>query len=142
MRPAEARWLLLSLWCCASCGSASGDACNPEDADGVIGGSYTFDVTVDDSAFSHAILKAQNRSEVTVALTNEGTVPHGFLIECLATPNEDGCPTESCFPDAARIDPLPPGATGSASFEVPRVEGIYVIRSVEGEPPTAQFIVQ
>jgi hypothetical protein len=135
-------WLSLL---CSGCGSDDdpADVCQPDDLDGVIGGAVTFDVTVDDGAFSPRILSAQNRATVTLTLRNAGSEPRGFFIECLPTPNDDGCATESCFPDESRIEPLEPGDEVTVSFEVPLVEGTYTIVSEPGQSePSAQFVVK
>ena len=142
--PAIARRSLLSLaLASAACGDDEGDACSPDDLDGVIGGDVPFEVTIGDDAFSPRILTAQNRAAVTLTLTNDSSEARGFFVECLPTPNDDGCPTESCFPDEARIEPLEPGTSATAEFEVPLVEGAYTIVSAPGEAePSAQFIVK
>jgi hypothetical protein len=127
-----------------ACSSSSGsDTCGPGDQDGVAGGSYAFDLTVTDDAFTPTILKAQNDATVTLTLTNSGTKPHDFVVDCLATPNGTGCPTTSCFPAAATIPAVAPGATATATFVTPLPEGIYVFRSDQpGDAQTGQFIVQ
>jgi len=127
----------------AGCAMDGSTGCEPDDADGVVGGKYTFEVTVDDDAFQPTILKAQNTATVTVVLSNAGTVPHGFGVECIKTPNDTGCPTKSCFPDEATIEPIEPGKSATTKFAVPRVEGIYVIHSsAAGDVEEAQFVVQ
>jgi hypothetical protein len=136
---------LLALAALPACSSSpdEGDPCQPDDADGVIGGHDNFEVKVSDEKFTPKVLTSQNRSNVTLKLENEGTTPHGFAIECLPTPNSDGCPQESCFPEAAKIEPVAPGESATAEFEVPLVEGIYVITTgVDGDDFEAQFVVQ
>jgi hypothetical protein len=145
--PAIARTsVLVVALSAAACGhdeETSGDACEPDDLDGVIGGDVTFQVTLGDDAFSPRILTAQNRAAVTLTLTNDSSEARGFFVECLPTPNDDGCPEESCFPDEARIEPIEHGASVTAEFEVPIVEGAYTIVSAPGETePSAQFIVK
>jgi hypothetical protein len=103
--------------------------CKPGDADGINGGCYAYDLTVDDTGFTPIILKAQNVGQVTLHLTNKGTKPHDFVVDCLPTPNVQGCPPQSCFPAASKIGPLAPGATATASFVTPNPEGIYDFRS-------------
>ncbi len=126
---------------CSSTGGAA--PCSPGDADGIVGVSATFDLTVNDTTFAPTILKAQNRSGVTLTLTNAGTRPHGFAIDCLPTPNGNGCPATSCFGDAATIGPVAPDASATATFTTPNPEGIYTFRSdVPGDTQTGQFIVQ
>src|ERR1700733_6118697 len=65
-------------------GGSGGGACFP-DNDGINGGSYTFDLMVDDTGFSKTILATQNDAQATLTLTNTGTKPHGFQVECTST---------------------------------------------------------
>lgn len=113
---------------CGSDKDADGDPCQPDDADGVNGdntGSRTFDVTVDDSGFSPAIIPVQNVTSVTLTLHNAGTKPHDLVVDCMGTPNDNGCPMSSCFPTEANIAPLDPGASAMTTFVTPNPEGIY-----------------
>jgi hypothetical protein len=138
---------------CSSTSSGAGDTCSPGDADGQNGGTTVLSVTVDDTTFAPTILKAQNLSNVTVTLKNNGTKPHGFTIYCLPTPNSNGCPQTSCFTNAT-IAPVAPGASASATFTTPNPEGIYDFHSSAPGDPAAvaadgganalsgQFIVQ
>jgi hypothetical protein len=127
---------------CSSNGEGS-DSCEPDDFDGIQGGEVPFEVFVTDDEFRPRILTAQNRANVTLTLTNEGSRPLGFFIECLPTPNDDGCPVESCFPEAAQIAAIEPGETATTEFEVPVVEGAYTVRAELGESePSAQFVVK
>src|SRR5215510_12158874 len=82
---------VLSSLAIVSCGSQDKDTCQPDDADGVVGGSVSFDVTVDDAGFSPPILPAQNMTKVTLTLHNTGTKAHDFVIDCMPTPNDIGC---------------------------------------------------
>lgn len=107
----------------------SGSSCKPGDTDGVIGGCYAFDLAVDDTGFTPIILKAQNLGQVTLQLTNNGTRPHDFVVDCLPTPNDQGCPPQSCFPAAASLAPLAPGASVTTTFVTPNPEGIYTFHS-------------
>jgi hypothetical protein len=123
--------------------SSAGQSCEPYDLDGAVGGNYTFVLTVDDSKFSSLILKTQNSSSVSLSLENRGARPHDFRIDCLPTPNDDGCPLEACFDQDAVIAELLPGQSGSAEFMTPQVEGIYTFRStLDGDDLTGQFVVQ
>ncbi len=133
--------------------SNGGGPCSPGDSDGIVGVPTVLDLVATDTAFSPAILKAQNLSRVTVTLTNAGARPHGFSIDCLPTPNANGCPPTSCFPDAAVIAPVEPDASATTTFSTPNPEGIYTFRSdVPGDTRAApdggleglvgQFIVQ
>jgi hypothetical protein len=118
---------------CADLGDA-GDysddagACYP-DGDGLNGGSYTFDLTVDDTGFSKNILATQNDAQVTVTLKNIGTKPHGFVVGCANVcqvyPNlPAGCSPTACFPSNATIAPLAPGASATITFDTPTPDGI------------------
>ena len=122
----------------AGCGDPDDDddPCAPDDADGVIGGATTFDLTFDGNGFSQMILTAQNSARVTLTLRNDGTTPHSFVIDCIPTPNTNGCPTTSCFPAESSIPPVMSRASATAIFEVPRAEGIYYFHSdVAGDTP-------
>jgi hypothetical protein len=105
------------------------------DNDGINGGTYTFDLTVDDTGFSKAILATQNDAQVTLTLHNTGTTPHGFQVECadvaLAYPTlVSGCPTTACFSADSLIPPLAPGTSATIAFETPTPDGIiYPFRS-------------
>src|SRR5688572_24014921 len=142
---ARAATFALAL-CSAACGDDEGnrgDACEPDDLDGVIGGDVPFEVTLGDEAFSPRILTAQNRAHVTLTFTNDASDARGFFVECRQTSNDDGCPTEACFPDDSRIEPVEPGVTVTTEFEVPLVEGVYTIVSAPGDTgPSAQFVVK
>ncbi len=102
------------------------DSCFP-DNDGMTGniaGIYTFDVTVDDTGFSKMLLTTQNSAAVTLKLTNTGTKPHGFKVECTSvTPAYPtvpaGCSTTTCFDASGAIAPLAPGASTTIMFETP-----------------------
>jgi hypothetical protein len=94
------------------------------DHDGINGGSYTFDLTVDDTGFSKTILSTQNDATVTLTLKNTGTKPHGFVVECTnVTPAYPtvpaGCPDLACFPSNAFIAPLNPGESKTITFDTP-----------------------
>lgn len=116
----------------AACGSQAG--LGGDDRDGIVGGSNTFILTVNDSVFAPTILKTQNLANVTLTLTNAGTSPHGMRIECM---------TATCFPQTAHIDPLAPGASATTTFQTPRTEGIYDITSNGPvNVQSGQFIVQ
>jgi hypothetical protein len=129
-----------ALRCSSAPGAAS--ACSG-DADGLQGGNVTLDLEISDTAFSPAILKAENLARVTLTLKNTGTLPHDFVVACIATPNGNGCPATSCFPDGGAIGPLAPGASTTATFSTPNPEGIYDFRSdLPGDMQTGQFVVQ
>ena len=125
----------------SSCGAhgASPDAadsggCFP-DSDGLTGGSYTIDLTVDDNAFSKNVLNTQNDATVTLTLTNNGTMPHGFEVDCTsvapAYPNlSPMCPSMSCFPSDSTIAPLAPGQSKTLLFFTPTADNlIYTFKS-------------
>jgi hypothetical protein len=128
--------------------SGDGGACAPSDQDGVVGVPAVFELYVNDDAFyrggdagTSPILTAENRSTVTLTLTNTGTRPHDFTIDCYPTPNTMGCPTKSCFPPASSIPSLAPGASATVTFKTPVVDGvIYTFRSnLPGDTQTGQF---
>jgi hypothetical protein len=113
------------------------DACFP-DGDGVSGGYYTFDLTVDDTGFSKNLLNTQNDAQVTLTLTNLGTTPHGFAVGCTsvtaAYPDlPPSCPTTVCFPSDATIPPLAPGASATIVFSTPTVDSV-IYPFTSGEP--------
>jgi plastocyanin len=135
--------LLALAVACSSCGMDEAGTCTPDDADGVLGTAKTFEVTVDDATFTPSILKVQNLTKITLTLTNQGTTPHDFTVSCLPTPNDDGCPTKSCFPKDSATSPVDPGKSITVKFTVPRVEGIYAFRSsVAGDEQKGQLVVQ
>lgn len=120
-----------------------GDACELEDADGIIGGEYTFALRVSDEAFDPILFAGQNTAEVTLTLTNQGTTEAGFSIDCLPTPNDNGCAKESCFPNSHVIQPIAAGASKTVVFKIPEVEGIHTFRALPGDDRrTGQFVVQ
>jgi hypothetical protein len=129
--------------------AASDVAANPDaaacptdpDTDGVNGGNYTFQLTVSDTAFSTLILKAQNDGMVTLSLMNTGTKPHDFVVRCMQNAM---LACQYCFPGAAKIPTLAPGASMTTSFATPDQEGIYVFASdLPGDDAlTGQFILQ
>ena len=131
----------VALAACSSASSsggagADGGACFP-DGDGINGGAYTFDLTVDDTGFSKAILATQNDAQVTLTLKNTGTRPHGFEVGCTsvlpAYPDlPAGCKTTACFPAGATIAPLAPGASATVTFDTPTPDNlIYPFKSSE-----------
>jgi hypothetical protein len=125
-----------------ACGGGDFDACALEDADGIIGGQYVLVLGVDDDGFSRIALKTQNDAEVTLTLENTGTTEAGFQVDCLPTPNDDGCAQESCFPPAHVIEPIAPGESATVTFTTPEVEGEYIYRAVAGDDSRiGQFIV-
>jgi hypothetical protein len=145
--------LLASVLAGVRCSSGiDAGPCGPGDSDGLSGGHWTFDLTASDTSFTPAILKAQNLSSITLTLTNAGSKPHDFVIDCLPTPNANGCPAASCFDDASVIGPIAPEASVTATFDTARVDGIYRFRSdLPGDTQTGdggmtglvgQFIVQ
>jgi hypothetical protein len=141
--------LLVALALCFGCASSSDDhqddACTPDDADGIISEPARLIVTVTDSDLKPKILTVQNSSDITLTLENNGTSPLGLAVDCLATPNHDGCPTESCFPADAKLEPIEPGESATITFVSPLVEGIYAFHSGlpdDTERASGQFIVQ
>lgn len=120
---------------------AGGGSCSP-DSDGINGGAYTFDLTVDDTGFSKSLLATQNDARATVNLRNTGTKPHGFVVGCTSVttiyPNEPaGCPTSACFPANAVIAPLAPGASATITFDTPTPDNLnYPFKSSEPDDST------
>lgn len=117
------------------------DMCFP-DHDGLNGGNYTFDVTVDDTGFSKMIFATQNDATVTLTLKNTGMKPHGFAVECTSvTPAyptvPKGCPDVACFPSNAYIAPLAHGESKTITFGTPTPDGLlYPVRSSEPNDDT------
>src|SRR5580658_30968 len=90
-------------------------ACFP-DHDGITAQPATIVITVDDTGFSKTVISTQNYSVVDLAVTNTGSKPHGFEVECTSTlpgyPDlAAGCPKVSCFPSESTIAPLAHGET-------------------------------
>jgi hypothetical protein len=121
------------LLACGYSGESARD-CNPDDSDGVVGGNYTVLISVNDTGYAvggvdsgstEPNIAAQNRSNVTLTLTNVGTTPHGLHVACIPTGLPEACPALSCFPDAANIPPLAPGDSATVTFVTPALEGAY-----------------
>jgi len=135
----------VAIGACSSSDAKSGDACTPDDADGIVDEPSPLLVVVTDREFKPKILTTQNSSEITLTLDNQGTTPHSFVVDCLPTPNSDGCPMQSCFPSEAKVEPVLPGEKTRVVFESPLVEGIYVFHSdvpEDTELGSGQFIIQ
>jgi hypothetical protein len=133
-----------------SCASIAPDASFDEDPgvcypdnDGITGGSYTIDLAVNDTGFfatgedagAKNILATQNDAEVTLTLTNTGTVPHGFEVACTNVCSvyptlPAGCSPVACFPAGSTIAPIAPGASVTVTFATPTPDGlIYPFKS-------------
>jgi len=127
---------------CSSCSTSAhaggdGGACFA-DSDGITGGSYTIDLVVDDTGFHPSggadagmknVLTTQNDSTVTLTLTNTGTKPHGFEVECTrVTPAYPdlpaGCADMSCFPSSSTIAPIASGESKTVTFFTPTADGL------------------
>jgi hypothetical protein len=143
--------LLLASVGCSGSGDDE-DSCAPDDQDGVIGGAHTVLLTVSDTAFAvggvgsgstQRNITIQNASNVTLTLTNVGTTPHSFVVECIPSELPEACPQTSCFPTEADIAPIGPGESRTVMFTVPVVEGAYPFSSdVAGdEALVGQFVV-
>jgi hypothetical protein len=148
-RSSNARRLLpallipLGVALAACSGDGGGNACEIEDQDGIIGGTEVFVLRVGDAGFQPVILTAQNQADVTLTLRNESSGEAGFLVDCLPTPNQDGCAQESCFEARASIAPIAPGESATVQFKLPAVEGDYRYRARAGEDTrVGQFILQ
>jgi hypothetical protein len=99
------------------------------DHDGISGCQATIFATVDDTTFSKTVFSSQNYSIVSLMLTNKGSKPHGFEVECTSTlPGYPGlsasCPQVSCFPSDSTIAPLAPGDSKTVTFLAPIPDGI------------------
>jgi hypothetical protein len=114
------------------CGSQAG--LGGSDSDGVSGGDASFALMVGDTAFTPTILKTENYAHVTLTLTNAGTKPHDFVVECMGS---------ACFPDGSSLAPVAPDASATVQFVAPGVEGVYTFRSdLPGDQQAGQFILQ
>jgi hypothetical protein len=154
------RWLAavgVGVWTIAACSSSSGsngassddddDSCAPGDQDGITGGTDTVLLSVSDTGFgvggpdsgsTQSNITVQNLASVSLTLTNIGTRPHDFVVQCLPTPNGRGCPTQSCFPTGANIPPLDPGTSATVTFTTPVTEGSYTfVSDVPGDSTLA-----
>jgi hypothetical protein len=140
-----------------SCSSISDDAavtqsasvCYP-DNDGINGGSFTIDLVVDDTGFTASdvdagaknIITTQNDAQVTLTLTNKGTTPHGFEVQCTSVcPSYSnlpaGCSPLACFPANSTIAPIAPGASTTITFDTPTPDGLqYPFKSSEPSDST------
>jgi hypothetical protein len=120
----------------SSATTGDGGACFP-DNDGLSGGNDIEDLTVDDTGFSRLVLNTENSDTITFTLTNMGTKPHGFEVECTSVlpgyPNlPAGCPSMSCFPANSTIPPIEPGASVTITFITPVADNlIYPFKSSE-----------
>lgn len=136
---------LAAFSCSSSHADKAGGACTPDDADGIVDDPATLLVTVTDIDFKPKILAVQNSSTITLTVENQGTTPHSFVVDCVPTPNSDGCPMQSCFPSEAQIEPVAPGEKTTVVFESPLVEQIYIFHSDVPEDTAlepGQFIIQ
>jgi hypothetical protein len=119
------------------------DMCFP-DHDGINGGSYIFEATVDDEGFSKTVFATQNDATVLLTLKNTGTKPHGFAIECTnVKPTYPsipaGCPSVACFPANAVIPPLMPGESKTITFDTPTPDGLlYPVKSSDPDDCSVQ----
>ena len=119
---------------CSSGSAADDGECFP-DADGKTGGAFTINLTVDDDGFSKTVLSTQDNSSVTLTLTNQGTLPHGFELGCVSVTSEfphlpAGCPSMSCFAPESTIGPLEPGESKTVTFFTPTPDNlIYPFQS-------------
>jgi hypothetical protein len=117
--------------------------CNP-DSNGVSGGTQVIDLTVSDTAFSVGAadsgppepnITVENAATLTLTLTNVGTRPHDFVVQCQSVPDvPKGCPAQVCFPPDADIPSLQPGQSATTTFVTPSHEGTYpFISDVPGD---------
>jgi len=123
---------VLGVVLAAACGNQG--SLGGSDSDGLQGGNFAFDVTVNDTAFSPTILKAQNLANITITFTNAGTRPHDLVL---------GCTNGVCFPDDAGVGPVEPDASATTHFKSAAVDAIYPFHSdLPGDTQTGQFVVQ
>ena len=114
----------------------SASVCYP-DNDGTNGGSYTIELTVDDTGFTASspdggtkdIISTQNDAQVTLTLTNMGTKPHGFEVlrtsVCPAYADlPAGCSPFASFPSGSTIPPIEPGKSATVTFDTPTPDGV------------------
>ena len=109
-----------------------GDACNPPDEDGIIGGAFSLEVSISDTDFSPKVVQVQNSANVTLTVRNTGTKVHSFEVGCRNVP---GCTL--CFPGEAKVS-VEPGASRTVAFTAPSLEGIYPVTST-GDAFVGQF---
>lgn len=143
-------WAIVSgLGLALSTACASTDAglgCNPNDQDGVVGGTTTVLLSVSDTAFSvggvnsgsmQPNIAVQNSSTVRLTVTNVGSSAHSLVVDCIPSDLPAGCPAMSCFPSDANIPALEPGQSITVTFATPAVEGAYRFTSdVPGDTAT------
>jgi hypothetical protein len=142
------------LNCSSSSGSGTADgdaaaACYP-DNDGINNVPTTIDLVVNDTGFYSGdvdagmklVISTQNDSVVTLKLTNMGTKPHGFEVECTsvlpAYPNlPAGCSSMACFPASSTIAPIAPSTTATITFDTPTPDNLlYPFKSSEPSDST------
>ena len=127
------------------CSSPEAPKCT-SDSNGINGGMRVIDLTVSDTAFTVGALDGgpgepnitiENAATVSLTMTNVGTKPHDFVVQCLPTPNADGCPTQVCFGPEANLPQIQPGKSGTTTFVTPLREGLYpFISDVPGDTQT------
>jgi hypothetical protein len=117
--------------------TASLDTCYA-DNDGINDQTYTIAIAVTDTGFTSTggddagvknIIATQNSSQVTLTLTNNGTMPHGFTVGCVSVCSSyptlpTGCSPSACFPSGATIAPIAAGATATVTFVTPVPDGL------------------
>jgi hypothetical protein len=119
--------------------------CQLDDQNGVSGGTQPIDLTVSDTAFSvggpdsgstQPNITVENSSTVILTMFNVGTTPHDFKVSC-QLPSSDNCEMTWCFPAAASIPPVQPGASATVTFVAPFQEGTYLfVSDVGGDSQT------
>ncbi|MEO8902348.1 MAG: cupredoxin domain-containing protein [Polyangiaceae bacterium] len=125
----------------SACGSEAKDrdsSCQPDDQDGVVGGTMTVLLTVSDTGFAVGApgsgstqrnITVENSSTVKLTVTNVGKKPHSFVVACIPSGLPAACPQTSCLPDEANIPAIDPGESVSVTFHTPAVEGAYQFTS-------------
>jgi hypothetical protein len=142
----------IALSHCSSSSAPAGSASSPAtagpsncfpDSDGINDVPSTIDIVVDDTGFyagspdsgaltdagMKTVITTQNASTVTLTLTNAGTVPHGFEVDCpsvLPTYPDlpSGCSSMACFPSESAIAPIAPGTSATVTFVTPTPDNL------------------
>ena len=131
---------------CSSSAKDNDNSCQPDDQNGMVGGTMTVLLTVSDTAFgvgapgsgsTQRNITVENSSTVKLTVTNVGKEPHSFVVACIPSGLPAACPQTSCFPDEAKIPAIDPGGSVSVTFDTPAVEGAYQFTSdVDGDTTT------
>ena len=98
-----------------------------------------FGVGAPDSGSTESNITVQNLAMVTLVMTNIGTRPHDFVVQCTCrrrTPR--GVRRNRAFPRRTNLPAVQPGKSATATFQTPATEGAYTFTSDEpGDTQTA-----